>query len=1160
MKQYFLLLVIAFLCVQAKAQVKISEMTTTNADPTGGWIPVVLGANNYKIDAGKFYNKLDSIYKKPGTDSIFTLKNGVAKLAFVDSGGCCAEGPFIPQKTIAELRALTITPTTGKVYYIIDNGKQGMFRYSGDYSQSGAGTLDDWDDGVMTIVTANNKKFKRITEDHVNVKWFGAIGNGGSSLIKDVIPTYAEAQKVFDKYLFLASPSADKLSLSDYNTQTMDWLAIQSGINYCVWANDAANYANGEYRKLYVPGGNYHIKRELLVANWRQADTLYRFATITIEGEGSFHSASGSSVIVADFNRTFALGIQRGKGCKIKNLTFLGQFKHIKTNGSNEEELLPNRQFFDATLDNYTSLYDNSFYGGSISADRVFGPYSAIVIDPFRNKSINGFTPAEQSQFYTELSHKYRGEGDKYKPSGRFGGSTGTEMEDISIANFVAGIVFSPNGETKNNELSRVDKARIDKVKAAVVICQEQEKTNIIKHLECWLDVHTVILGSHYGQQAPGQWKIEDVNLAGRVNQFAYRNEGGWFPLFVENFFSESLGKLGYLKSQVGGSFENAEIGLHDPVSPDLNLSFPGYLPKWALEGGGFTFKNCNIRYYGSFLPVSVKGDFKFENCVFETVPYFSLNNDYKVPSFINCQTASEGSFGYSGIKASYPGYFHQNVAYGNFILKDYNFDPDGIKQQFRYENHQPFREVGYISNVQITSLNANGEADIPVTQANYDKYYKFARLVLVNDPNAVADGYHPLGIIRSYNPVTQKLNVGGIRSTTSLNTNLEIMCMLPVTTINPFMGDMTAGVSEISNVRLDVGAANYNFGAASPSQLVGQVIMLKDAPAAYRNYKDFAVIYGYNSATNTLLLSDVSVYSTKQGIYFCNGCEKLREQKINANISDNEIMPRGSKVSAQGAQGPKEYLVTKTGVYNVAGVAVETRAAEMVPAFNYNNHADARFYDSRNIYFTSVTDANGKIVAADRKRGMNVLVLNGSMLEEYWYKDGVADANLIKKRDIASIAAPTAAIANTETQVVGTTIAPNTLAAGDIIRVTAYGIQTNTATASTSVYRFRIGTTTLTGSIAASSSWPNGSAARTNIIVKVTADVLVTSVSGATATLIGQVDVNKGYVSGTSPVGVTAAVTVNPTVANIAEFTFISGATSTTHTFHSASIEIIKK
>jgi Head domain of trimeric autotransporter adhesin len=177
------------------------------------------------------------------------------------------------------------------------------------------------------------------------------------------------------------------------------------------------------------------------------------------------------------------------------------------------------------------------------------------------------------------------------------------------------------------------------------------------------------------------------------------------------------------------------------------------------------------------------------------------------------------------------------------------------------------------------------------------------------------------------------------------------------------------------------------------------------------------------------------------------------------------------------------------------------------------------------------------------------VLTSNGAGVAPTW---GNASRLLAKRTT------PTAAIANTETQVLGTNIPANTLGVGDIIRVTAYGIQTNSSAASTSIYRFRIGTTTLTGVIPASSTWVNGVVAKTNTLFEVRGDILVTAI-GASGTVIGQLNVDKGFASATTPVGTTAAVTINTTVANIAEFTFISGATTTTNTFHTTTIEIIK-
>ena len=68
------------------------------------------------------------------------------------------------------------------------------------------------------------------------------------------------------------------------------------------------------------------------------------------------------------------------------------------------------------------------------------------------------------------------------------------------------------------------------------------------------------------------------------------------------------------------------------------------------------------------------------------------------------------------------------------------------------------------------------------------------------------------------------------------------------------------------------------------------------------------------------------------------------------------------------------------------------------------------------------------------------------------------------------SLTAATGNIANTQTQVIGTTIAANSLIAGTTYRLTAFGVASNSAGSDQALtIRVRIGTTTLTGNIAGS-------------------------------------------------------------------------------------------
>jgi hypothetical protein len=902
----------------------------------------------------------------------------------------------IPQKTIAQFRTTIADESQHQVYYITDKGKEGMFAFDG------AGANKKEDEGVMTLVTANNKRYRRLVQDHINVKWFGARCDGAT--IAAVYSAqygpngFAEAKKLFDacnKNLQVPYEFDERL----YNTKTMDWFALQMGINYCVGYSWESNADRERYKTLYAPAGVYTINKELFAQRFDGTD--YKIVTFSLLGEAGYYN--GTVIRTLD-STTFALGIQLGYHCKVENISFTGVF-------TPQFGALSDRAFYNASLASYKNLIRPG------CADGQYAPYSAIVIDPFSLSPIpkdlpKGITTAD---YYSGLAGYYRG-----TRSFNQGGSTKIEINRVYIEKFVAGIVFSPNGITANNELAKLENISLRGLKIGIALSQAQEKTNVIKHLSAWNDVHTVIAcnGAGYGAQAPGQWSIEDVDLAERINQFIFRKDNQYFPLFVRNFFSERLGSLGMLSSEVAGSFENGEIGFNLPMMLSKERgqeAYGGHMAKWQIEGGGYTFKNCNIRFYkNEGWPVSIAGNFKFENCVFETVPFFSQSHNYGQPLFVNCNTTLQGGFGITGIRSTTPGNFSKNVAYGSFILRDYLADKESNQQQFRYENHIPFQLVGEKKVVLASGANPqqnNGDIVIDLPKAWWENYYSFSKLVVMYDPANDPDNYVPLGLVKNYDAAAQKLTIGGVRSSIPA-TPVYIKCMLPVETINPFMGDLISGVNEIRNIRMDGGSSSApnkvtSYGAIDPTSYKGKVILLNNVQANNTVYGNYAVIKEYDAANNKFLLSsaegEMGTYATVKGVYFCNGCEKQKEMKgIHHKVSAGEVLQRGSRIilTEKSEDGlDREYRVVKTGTFNAAALSpAESRQAEMVPEFNYNNHADARFYGKADIFFKSVAEANTLVKNLDRRQGMNVLIQTGNSVAEYWYKDGIADADLVKK------------------------------------------------------------------------------------------------------------------------------------------------------------------
>ena len=153
-----------------------------------------------------------------------------------------------------------------------------------------------------------------------------------------------------------------------------------------------------------------------------------------------------------------------------------------------------------------------------------------------------------------------------------------------------------------------------------------------------------------------------------------------------------------------------------------------------------------------------------------------------------------------------------------------------------------------------------------------------------------------------------------------------------------------------------------------------------------------------------------------------------------------------------------------------------------------------------------------------------------------------------------------TVSIANTNTQVIGATLAANTLRVGSVIRIRAMGLLTNTTTASTSVITANITGTSLVAPVVASWSLVEGITARTNAPFVINCEIVILTL-GATGTAWGQIVV---AINDATPLGIVttmiiAAVTIDTTLSRIIELNFISGATTTTWNFTTATIEFVQ-
>lgn len=186
----------------------------------------------------------------------------------------------------------------------------------------------------------------------------------------------------------------------------------------------------------------------------------------------------------------------------------------------------------------------------------------------------------------------------------------------------------------------------------------------------------------------------------------------------------------------------------------------------------------------------------------------------------------------------------------------------------------------------------------------------------------------------------------------------------------------------------------------------------------------------------------------------------------------------------------------------------------------------------------------------------------NGSLV---YHSQGLAIRDVNGNLPTASVlcgssVAASAAIAATETQVVACTMAANTMAAGTTFRITAAG--KTTAVSGGQVFKVRVGTTTLTGTIAATVT-PTANAVTAQSFWL---EFLVTvRTAGTAGTVVGQgvlhgTDVTTGAWTTLNIIGITtSSVAVDTTAAKVVELTAITGNADTTITFQNAAIQVVR-
>jgi hypothetical protein len=317
---------------------------------------------------------------------------------------------------------------------------------------------------------------------------------------------------------------------------------IQAAVNFCI-----ANACEVE-----LVAGYYLISKPIIFAVINGLD--YGQVSIDISGPQDCQDAPDRrmAIIAPTFKDRPAFAIQSGKGVKIKNLCFKGQY--LKPNFITPYSIQTMRysDWSDSTVDDY---------------------YAAIVIDPFSNSD------------YEDL-RKYKGMELYYLKGMSRSGSTGVDVIGCKIINFSVGILYEPTYQ-QNGDLCNVNHCTIEYCKVGISYCQDQTKGDYVRNLRVWGNVHTVIATGLHGRGIGCMPFIDGMNVAGGVYELFYCPSSGRFTAGAYNIYAEMLFKIGF----IGG---RPMPGIYNSTFDFMDF---GWSPDFYVYGAA-NFSNCQFRIY----------------------------------------------------------------------------------------------------------------------------------------------------------------------------------------------------------------------------------------------------------------------------------------------------------------------------------------------------------------------------------------------------------------------------------------------------------------------------------------------------------------------------------------------------------------------------------
>lgn len=475
----------------------------------------------------------------------------------------------------------------------VPTGKKIIFH--GDAKIIGTGTVTI--NGVLCapdvqhiFATSLNVSIAFTEHGHVSCKWFGALGNGLNN----------------------------------------DTAALQKAINVSIKSN---------ILKAHLPKGTYNTDKGLLLSrdddNNGATDFLVGFELFG--PTPTYGGGPGEAIINCTNGQTFGIGVHRGKGVRVRNITVFGA----------------NTALLSATpAQVWNPSSGLNWFNGCRSY--LQSPHSGFIVDPFHN--YNGTA--------VPVGERYSGFDAIYDTDTASGGSTDIKFINCTARYWVIGFCMSPHGRPQNGDDLMFEDCWSDYNKVAFSVGQSQNRTITLKGCKCWGITETFIDCRNYGDGTGSTPEIINLQIAGAVRWLCKisgftQNNG----IIITDSQMESLyGFGGALDDNGTGdvalkngrlTLRSCKIQLNPPIpasllGPSYECDTPPILfigdevciqdsTVWNLNGVGNKHYHCfsNIIIERSTVDFLIGNYNSLANCMYSKVRYGTtfISNDGVLPS-----------------------------------------------------------------------------------------------------------------------------------------------------------------------------------------------------------------------------------------------------------------------------------------------------------------------------------------------------------------------------------------------------------------------------------------------------------------------------------------------------------------------------------------------